>query len=133
MTERTEYDENTTPARVPATETTTDETMTTRDATVPPGDPGSAIDSGSGSAAPDWNREEWAGENEPHLDDIRDAADAVTGRREHWNAHEFVGEGQGAPDEGPEGLDPTIEGDNDLSGHGHNPGGGERWADVDRG
>ncbi len=92
---------------------------------------------GAPSARPDWNAHEWEGENQPHrrrMDTETSATleDAVTGEPK-WNEHEFVGEGQGSPDEGPAERVVPTEGDNEFSGHGHNPGGGERWADVDRG
>ncbi len=81
-----------------------------------------------------WDREEWEGQNQTRKvdPDLRGTVDeAVTGAP-RWNEGEVVGEGQGGPDEGPtRNVEPT-EGDSELGGHGHNPGGGERWGDVDR-
>jgi hypothetical protein len=92
---------------------------------------------GAPTGRPDWSREEWEGQNQRHRTALDPETrgmvdDAVTGAP-HWNEHEFVGEGQGADTEGPDERVVPTEGSNELSGHGHNPGGGERWADVDRG
>ncbi len=92
---------------------------------------------GAPAGKPDWNAREWEGQNQPHAR-VPDAGtratleDAVTGEPK-WNEHEVVGQGQGSPTEGPDDRVVPTEGDNEFSGHGHNPGGGERWADVDRG
>lgn len=83
--------------------------------------------------AREWDREQWPGQNQPGRDqEALIEEDEATGQVPRWNAHEFVGEGQGGPDEGPTGNDPTVEGESGYSGHGHNPGGGERWGAGDK-
>lgn len=92
---------------------------------------------GAPTARPNWQASEWEGQNQPNRTQLDEAAhaavnDATSGDL-RWNEGEVVGERQGGPDEGPTERIVPSEGENEFSGHGHNPGGGERWADVDRG
>ncbi len=66
----------------------------------------------------DWDRHQWVGEGQGDTGpSVADETNAGSHRR--WEGGEWVGEGQGGDMSRPD--DPTIEGDTELSGHGHAP------------
>lgn len=77
-----------------------------------------------------WDREQWEGEGQDDIAGEHVPDDKAT----HWNKQQWEGEGQ---DDTPleshtrESDEEMGEGDSELSGHGQNPGGGQRWGDVD--
>ncbi len=80
----------------------------------------------------EWDRENWKGEGQggpaPDL-----ASDTDTSA--HWHKEQWEGEGQDdlPLDQHPrESHTEMADGDSELSGHGHNPGGGKQFGDVDR-
>lgn len=77
----------------------------------------------------EWDRTEWEGEGQDDLPREAAPRDEVP----PWNKQQWEGEGQDDfPEEAPA-PQPMGEGNSEYSGHGHNPGGGKRWARVDRG
>lgn len=77
-----------------------------------------------------WKREEWEGEGQDDLPHDTAPDHEV----EHWRKEQWEGEGQDEEAlETHEPVEEMGEGDSEFSGHGHNPGGGQRWADVDSG
>ncbi len=78
----------------------------------------------------DWDKEQVEGEGQ---DDIPHDHAPKPDQATHWNKQQWEGEGQ---DDTPLEQHPRTEaglgeGDSELSGHGENPGGGKRWANVD--
>jgi hypothetical protein len=82
----------------------------------------------SGTQGRDWERHQWEGEGQDDLPDDRERKDPVP----HWNKYEWEGEGQDDSPHEDRPAEPMGEGDHEFSGHGENPGGGQRWARVDR-
>jgi hypothetical protein len=76
----------------------------------------------------DWNREQWEGEGQ---DDIPHTHEPKPDDVPHWNKHQWVGEGQGDTDPAPHPDKDMEGGEHGYSGKAQNPGGGERWANVD--
>ncbi|MDQ4077421.1 MAG: hypothetical protein M3220_14390 [Chloroflexota bacterium] len=103
----------------------------------------------------DWDREQWEGEGQDavladverdSLDDedevvvveretvIVEDDDDLDEEKEHWDKHQWEGEGQDDVPHEREEWDEMGEGDSEYSGHGENPGGGKQWGEYyDRG
>jgi hypothetical protein len=75
----------------------------------------------------EWQREQWEGEGQDS--EARDLADAP--HDTEWHKEQWEGEGQDDdPVEKGRPADEMGEGDSELSGHGHNPGGGKQFGEF---